>query len=97
MTDKTPEILEYCQTYAVEMQLPWGAVSEIALLVGRSRSHVSKIISEHGYNSRRAPRPPMQHGTLAMYAKGKCRCEDCAAAWSNYYKLRRLRLKAERA
>ena len=32
------------------------------------------------------------HGTVSMYTNKNCRCEDCTAAWCDYYRRRQLRL-----
>jgi len=28
----------------------------------------------------------VKHGTLTMYVKKKCRCEECSKVWSDYHK-----------
>ena len=44
------------------------------------KCHRRKTIEERGYNTRE------QHGTMACYRHGHCRCPECRKVWSDYCK-----------
>ena len=82
-----------------------GPRPHISSIMGYGWEHIAKLIpfyvllcKKHWWQKKIIAQGTRTHGTVSNYSSGKCRCDECRAAWNVYskawHKKRRLQKKA---